>query len=76
MVDLKEVIKEIKKLGREYRRQNGDSPLPLNKDFNLWLVSQFLDLKADVASNKAKIKMIMWFCGLGVPVLLFIVRLI
>ena len=74
--NLKEVIKEIKKLGKEYRKQNGNSPLPLNKDFNLWIVSQFLELKQDVASNKAKIKMLTWTIALMIPIFIFIITLI
>jgi len=42
-----------------------------NKDFNLWIVGQLIDMKKDVASNKAKIKMLMWAIGGGVPLLVF-----
>lgn len=72
MVDIKEVISEIKKLGKQYREQNGNSPLPTNKDFNLWLVTQLMDLKIDVAANKAKIKML---CVI-LPILITIVKII
>lgn len=75
MVSLKEVIEEIRNLGKEYRKQNGDSPLPANKDFNLWLVQQFMDLKSEVASNKAKIKMLCWTIGIVVPILLVVSKL-
>lgn len=74
--DLKEAIKEIKKLGKEFRKQNGDSPLPANKDFNLWIVSQLLTLRDQVASNRAKIKMLMWALALGVPCLIFTLKII
>lgn len=76
MVKLEEVVKQIKEFAKEFKNKNGSSPLPSNKDFNLWIVGQFLELKQDVAANKAKIKMITWTFAAMIPVFIFIITLI
>ena len=76
MVEMKEVIEEIKKFAKEFKNQNGHSPLPSNKEFNLWIVSQFLELKGITASNRAKIKMLCWIYGAMIPVFILIITLI
>jgi len=76
MVKLEEVIKEIRKFAKEFKSRNGSSPLPSNKDFNLWIVGQFLELKQEVASNRAKIKMLCWSFATMIPIFIFIITLI
>jgi len=80
MVDIKrleEAIKEIKELKKLFYERNGNSSLRIpNKDFNLWIVGQLIDMKKDVASNKAKIKMLTWGIGAGVPLLVFVLSYI
>lgn len=76
MVNLEEVIKQIKKFAQEFKSKNGDSALPSNKDFNLWIVGQFLELRQEVATNKAKIKMLCWAFASMIPLFIFIITLI
>lgn len=76
MVNLEEVIKQIKSFAKEFKNKNGNSVLPSNKDFNLWIVGQFLELRQEVASNKAKIKMLTWTFAAMIPIFIFIITLI
>lgn len=66
ITDLSKVIKqEIKKLAKEFKEQNGNSSLRIpNKDMNLWIVKELLELRGDIKVMKLKTKMLMWFFGI------------
>jgi hypothetical protein len=68
---LTNVIKsEIKELSKAYKAYNGNSSLRIpNKDMNLWIVKEILDLRTDIAVMKTKTRLMMWFFTATIAIL-------
>jgi len=62
---LNEIIKcEIRKLAEDFKKQNGNSSLRIpNKDMNLWIIKEIMELRGDINLVKLKTKLLMWFFG-------------
>ena len=69
--DLNQVIKqEIKKLAKDFREQNGNSSLRIpNKDMNLWIIKEIMELRGDINVMKLKTRMLMWFFGITIALI-------
>jgi len=68
---LANIIKnEIKKLAEDFRKQNGNSSLRIsNKDMNLWMIMQILELRKDIDVMKLKTRLLQWFFGIAIALI-------
>lgn len=70
---IEEAIADVKKLKEQYKNRNGDSSLRIpNKDMNLWMIGKLLDYGDRISKVEAKVKMLMFGIGGGIPLLVFI----
>lgn len=64
------IKKEIRELAKEFKEENGNSSLRIpNKDINLWIVKEIMELRNDIGIMKVKTKLLQWFFGIAIALM-------
>lgn len=75
MVDIKEVLNDIKRYAKEVKKKNGFSKLPANKDMNLWMIKWMLEQDRRLTKVETRQSMMFWFMGILFTFCAFLVKL-
>lgn len=69
MTKLENEVKKVTELAKEFKKRNGNSKLKISKDdFNLWVISKFMEQGNRITVLETKNKMLMWFCGISLTI--------
>jgi len=75
MVDIKEVIREVKNFAKETKKKNGFNSLPSNKEMNLWMLKWMVEQDRRLTKVEARQNMMYWFMGIFVTLCALLVKL-
>ena len=65
MSKAEDIIDEVKEFAKNFYEKNGNTRLRIpNKDFNIWIVNELIDIRGRISIMELKTKMVMWFFGI------------